>query len=71
MTGNSDNAIFIHSHPSGTNGNSYWIQAPSCSDIKNANNNNNYVVAMGERMVYVYKKGNGIIARFPISIYIK
>ena len=71
MTGNSDSAIFIHSHPSGTNGNSYWIQAPSCSDIKNANNNNNYVVAMGERMVYVYKKGNGIIARFPISIYIK
>ena len=70
-SGNRESAIFIHSHPSGTNGNSYWIQAPSYQDINAANKNNNYVIAMGEKMIYIYNKIDGIIARLPISTYIK
>lgn len=62
--------VTVHSHPSG-NIVPGLMPAPSAADVENCNQkNNSYVIAMSNKMVYIYNK-TGIIASFPLNIYTK
>jgi hypothetical protein len=69
-TGNND----FHSHPSGkekvNGGTAFWQQPPSKQDISVAGNKNQYVVGMGNGIIYVYNK-KGVVATIPLSTFKK
>ena len=65
----------FHSHPSGTNGSSSFIQGPSLPDVQNATNSrgvsvNNYVFARGEGRVCIYST-NGVKATLSMAAWQK
>ena len=71
FSGDQAGLVYYHTHPSGTNGMYRWGQAPSFKDVDNKRQNtNSYVIGMRNKTVYIYNK-SGIIATFPLSIFIK
>jgi RHS repeat-associated protein len=59
----------FHSHSSGKNGNSFWSQPPSLSDINNAGNRTNYIFGRGDGKVYIYNS-SGVQAVLPHDAFV-
>ena len=66
-SGDYPDLVYIHTHPSGTNGNSYWIQGPSAADIDVASSTR-YVISMRDKIVYIYNH-TGILSKMQIDVY--
>ena len=66
-SGDYPDLVYIHTHPSGTNGNSYWIPGPSAVDIDVASSTR-YVISMRDKNVYIYNH-TGILSKMQIDVY--
>ena len=66
-SGDYPDLVYIHTHHSGTNGNSYWIQGPSAADIDVASSTR-YVISMRDKIVYIYNHA-GILSKMQIDVY--
>ena len=66
-SGDYPDLVYIHTHPSGTNGNSYWIPGPSAVDIDVASSTR-YVISMRDKNVYIYNH-TGILSKIQIDVY--
>ena len=66
-SGDYPDLVYIHTHPNGTNENSYWIQGPSAADIDVASSTR-YVISMRDKIVYIYNH-TGILSKMQIDVY--
>ncbi|MCR5076482.1 MAG: RHS repeat-associated core domain-containing protein [Prevotella sp.] len=67
MVGDSPSVVHIHTHPSGTNGDSYWHPAPSYADIENATSIS-YVISLYDKNVYIYNN-TGVLSLMKLKVY--
>ncbi len=67
MSGDHPDLVYIHTHPSGTNGSSYWASVPSAVDISNATSTR-YVISMRDKNVYLYDQ-TGILSVMHMDVY--
>ena len=66
-SGDYPDLVYIHTHPSGTNGNSYWIPGPSAVDVDVASSTR-YVISMRDKNVYIYNH-TGILSKMQMDVY--
>lgn len=65
--GSSSSLVYIHTHPSGSVGDSHWKPAPSAADI-NAATSTSYVISLRDKNVYIYNQ-TGILSIMKLDVY--